>query len=61
VAASRGLGLGGADHLVALRSAIGAAALPGSVWHRLDGDHFSMVDPGRADEVAAIVREGLRA
>jgi thioesterase domain-containing protein len=59
VVASRGLGGGAADHLVPMRAAIGAAALPGAAWHPFDGDHFSMVDPGRTDDITTILREGL--
>jgi amino acid adenylation domain-containing protein len=60
VTAEQGLGSGGAQYLMPLRSAIGPGALGGAVWQSVAGDHFSMVDPRRADELVAIVREGLQ-
>ncbi|MGX7825343.1 amino acid adenylation domain-containing protein [Actinokineospora sp. 24-640] len=51
VTAGEGLGRGGADFLVPLD-------LPDA--HRVDGDHFAVVDPARAAELAALIRQGLR-
>lgn len=56
VTAEDGFGAGRPDHLVPLRSAVDPATLPGARWHTIAGDHFSVVEPARAAEVAELIR-----
>ncbi len=61
VTAEGGFGAGRPSHLVPLRSVVDQATLPRARWCTLAGDHFSVVDPARAGEVAELVRRGVRA
>ncbi|EGX59855.1 amino acid adenylation domain-containing protein [Streptomyces zinciresistens K42] len=59
VTAEDGFGTARPRHLVPLRCAVDPAALPGARWHTLTGDHFSVVRPARAAEVAALIRRAV--
>jgi len=60
VTAEDGFGADRPDHLVPLRSAVDPSTLPGARWDTIAGNHFSVVEPARAAEVAALVRREVR-
>jgi amino acid adenylation domain-containing protein len=60
VTADGGFGAARPEYLQPLADSQAAGLFAGATWHRIAGDHYGIVDPNRSDEVAALVRQGLR-